>query len=80
MSRDGASNSIRRRFNVSTTGRSDQKTPGPISAVKRHFNSYHAPAPAFSVGGSVITEWASSAEGTNNSLAVAVRSLRLSLW
>lgn len=52
------------------TAHSEQKVPGLISAVRKHFHSHHTLAPAFSVGGTVITEWAFITEGINNALAL----------
>lgn len=65
--------------NITVTGQSGQKMLRLISAAKRHLNSRHTRAPAFSVGGSVITEWAFITGRINNALAFAVRSLLLSL-
>lgn len=59
---------------------SGQKMLRPFSAVKSHFHSCHTHVPAFSVGGSIITEWAFITECINNALAFAVCSLLLSLW
>ena len=65
--------------NITVTGHSGQKMLRLISAAKRHLNSHHTRAPAFSVGGSVITECAFITGRINNALAFAVCSLLLSL-